>query len=162
MRISLIAAMGKNRAIGMDGAMPWHLPADLKHFKALTMDKPVIMGRRTHEAIGRPLPGRLNIVITRDANYRAEGCYVAHSIDDALRAAAEYEEVMVIGGAELYAQLLPHADRLYLTEIGHDFDADTFFPAFDKSHWQEIASEDNEPDERNPYRYRFAVLERII
>lgn len=161
MIISLIAAIDRNRAIGKDGAMPWHLPADLKFFKRATMGKPVIMGRRTYDAIGRPLPGRLNIVVTRDPAWRADGVYVAHSLEDAMRAAAEYEEVMIIGGAGLYTQTLPEADRLYLTEIEGEFEADTYFPEFDRAEWREIASERREADDKNPYACRFVTLERV-
>lgn len=161
MLISLIAAMDRNHAIGRDGAMPWHLPADLQFFKRVTLGKPVIMGRKTYDAIGRPLPGRLNIVVTRDPLWRAEGVYVVHSLEDAFLAAAEYEEVMVIGGANLYAQVLPEADRLYLTKIEGEFEADTYFPDFDRAEWREIASERRTADEKNPYPCRFVTLERV-
>lgn len=160
MIISLVVAMSRNCAIGNAGGMPWHLPADLKHFKRITMDKPIIMGRKTYDSIGRALPGRLNIVITRDKNWQADEVYVAHSVDDALRAAAEYEEVMIIGGANLYEQLLPNADRLYITEIDAEFPADTYFPAIDTDDWQETARETREADEKNPYRCNFVTLER--
>lgn len=141
--------------------MPWHLPADLKFFKRITMDKPVIMGRKTFDAIGKPLPGRLNIVVTRDTSWQHDGVYVAHSMEDALRAAAEYEEVMIIGGANLYGQMLPDADRLYLTEIDAEFEADTFFPALDNAQWQEINREQHTADEKNAYPYSFVTLERL-
>ncbi len=161
MIISLIAAIDRNHAIGKDGVMPWHLPADLKFFKRITMDKPVIMGRKTFDAIGKPLPGRLNIVVTRDTSWQHDGVYVAHSMEDALRAAAEYEEVMIIGGANLYGQMLPNADRLYLTEIDAEFEADTFFPALDNAQWQEINREQHTADEKNAYPYSFVTLERL-
>lgn len=161
MIISLIAAIDRNHAIGKDGVMPWHLPADLKFFKRITMDKPVIMGRKTFDAIGKPLPGRLNIVVTRDTSWQHDGVYVAHSMEDALRAAAEYEEVMIIGGANLYGQMLPDADRLYLTEIDAEFEADTFFPALDNAQWQEINREQHTADEKNAYPYSFVTLERL-
>ena len=137
MRVSLIAAMDRNRVIGKDGGLPWHLPEDLKHFKAVTMGKPVIMGRKTHESIGRPLPGRLNIVLTGDAAYSAEGCSVAHSAGEALAAAGDVEEVMVIGGAAVYAEWLPRAARLYLTLIDAEAAGDAYFPAWDPAEWVE-------------------------
>lgn len=161
MIISLIAAVDRNRAIGKDGVMPWHLPADLKFFKRITMDKPIIMGRKTFDAIGKPLPGRLNIVVTRDTQWQHDGVYVTHNIEDALRATAEYEEVMIIGGANLYAQMLPDADRLYLTEIDAAFEADTFFPAVDTAQWREAGRERHAADEKNPWPYSFVTLERI-
>lgn len=160
MIISFVVAMDKNRAIGNAGGMPWHLPADLKHFKQVTMDKPIIMGRKTFDSIGRALPGRLNIVITRDKNWEAESVYIAHSVDDALKAAAEYEEVMIIGGANLYEQLLPHADRLYITQIDAEITADTWFPEIEADKWQETARETREADEKNPYCCDFVTLER--
>jgi len=162
MRISLVVAMADNRVIGRDNTLPWHLPADLQHFKRITMGKPILMGRRTWESIGRPLPGRTSIVITRDAAYAAPGCIVAHSVEAALQAAADCaDEAMVIGGAEFYGQLLPRADTLYLTRIQADFEGDTFFPELDESEWREVERSDCEPDDRNPYRYSFIRLDRI-
>lgn len=162
MIISLIAAMGRNRVIGKDNDQPWDLPADWAYFKRKTLGKPCIMGRKTHEAIGKPLPERTNIIITRDRNYKAEGCVVVHSIDEALRAVRDAKEIMVIGGAEIYSQFLIHADRLYLTFIDADFEGDAFFPWFNETEWAEVSSEDHEPDENNPYRYRFVVMERKL
>lgn len=160
MKLSLIAAMDRNRLIGKDNALPWRLPADLQHFKRVTMGKPVLMGRKTYESIGRALPGRENIVITRNRDFTAEGCTVLHSIDEALQHAAQHDEVMVIGGANFYEQLLPRADRLYLTLIDGAFEGDAWFPQWNEGEWQEVASEAYEPDENNPYGYRFVTLER--
>ena len=128
MKISIIVAMADKRVIGHDNRLPWHLPADLKHFKATTMGKPIIMGRKTWESIGRPLPGRTNIVVTRDPRYTADGCVVVHSIDAALQACSGNEEVMVIGGAEFYRQVLPEASTLYLTLVHDEFEGDALFP----------------------------------
>jgi dihydrofolate reductase len=162
MRISLVVAMAANGVIGRDNGLPWHLPADLQHFKRITMGKPILMGRKTWESIGRPLPGRTSIVITRDTGYVAPGCIVVHSIDAALQAAADHaDEAMVIGGAEFYRQVLPRADTLYLTRVHADFEGDTFFPEPDASEWREVERRDCEPDEKNPYRYSFIRLDRI-
>jgi dihydrofolate reductase len=140
--ISLIAALAKNRVIGAGNALPWHLPEDLKHFKALTMGHPVIMGRRTFDSIGKPLAGRRNIVVTRSRSFRAEGCEIVDSPESALQAVAGGgEEAFVIGGAELYGAFLDHADRLYLTEIARDIEGDVRFPDFDRDQWQEISRE---------------------
>jgi dihydrofolate reductase len=165
MMISLIAAMAENRVIGKDNQLPWHLPADLKHFKRLTMGKPIVMGRRTFESIGRPLPGRTNIIVTADTGFREQpGCIVAHSIEEAFEAAAEEagssDELMVIGGASLYEQTLPLADRIYLTLIHHGFEGQALFPHYDAREWQEIERSDHEPDERNPFAYSFTVMQR--
>lgn len=161
MEIALIAALDKNRLIGADGEIPWHLPADLKYFKTTTMGKPVLMGRKTYESIGKPLPGRHNIVLTHQANYRAPACTVVNSIPDALAAAAPAPEVMVIGGATLYEALLPHADRLYLTCIDAAFNGNVYFPALDEEAWQVVLEEAHPADERTPYPFRFVVLERV-
>ena len=160
MLISLIAAMDRNRLIGAENRLPWHLPADLQHFKALTMGKPIIMGRRTFESLGRPLPGRHNIVVTRDATYSAEGCTVVYSVDQALAAASRHPEAMVIGGAALYGQLMAHAQRIYLTLVDGEFEGDVFFPAVAQDEWREVEREDRKADERNPHPYSFVVLER--
>ena len=159
MRIALIAAMGSNRAIGLDNRMPWHLSADLKRFRALTLGKPILMGRKTHASIGRPLPGRVNLVLTSDPGYAAPGCIVVHSPEQALQV-AQGEELMVIGGAALYRDFLPRAERLYLTRIHREFDGDTFFPEFDAADWRETAREDIEADADSGLSYSFITLER--
>ena len=154
--ITLVAAMGRNRGIGLDGKMPWHLPAELQHFKATTLGKPVIMGRKTWESIGRPLPGRQNIVVTRNPAYAAPGCDVAGSLDAAL-ALAEVPEVMVIGGGELYALALPRAQRMVLTLVDLEPEADTFFPEWREDDWRETGRQRREADERNALG--FTVIE---
>lgn len=160
MTISIIAALGRNRVIGKRGALPWYLPADLKHFKALTMGHPILMGRKTFESIGRALPGRTNIILTRDDGYKAQDCLIAHSIEEALQLARDGDEVFVIGGAELYREILPRADRFYLTLIDADFEGDVFFPEFDKNYWIEMSRENHVADNKNPYDYSFVVLQK--
>lgn len=161
MLISLIVAMAEDRAIGIENRLPWHLPADLRHFRDTTMGSPLIMGRLTHESIGRPLPGRRNIIVSRDPDYRAEGCEVVGSVEAALAAAAGAGEVFVMGGASLYAQLMPRCDRLYLTLVEGRFTADAYFPGIEPGEWREIAREDHAPDADNPHPYSFRVLERV-
>ncbi|MFP5344679.1 MAG: type 3 dihydrofolate reductase [Gammaproteobacteria bacterium] len=160
MRISLIAAMDENRVIGRNNALPWRLPADMRHFREVTMGKPLLMGRKTFESIGKPLPGRRNIILTRDTDYHAPGCEVAHTIEAALAAAADSEELMVLGGADLFAQLLPRAARLYLTEIHACFSGDAWFPAFDTGEWVETDRSNHAADEKNPYAYSFVTWDR--
>lgn len=159
-RIALIAAMGNDRVIGVDNRLPWHLPADLKHFKGLTLGKPVLMGRRTFESIGRPLPERRNIVVTRDADFRPEGVIVASSIDEALARAAPASEIMVIGGASFYAQMLPRAQRLYLTLVHGNFEGDAYFPAWDARQWEQVERQDFPCDETGNPSYSFVTLDR--
>lgn len=160
--ISLIAALNDERVIGINNALPWHLPADLRHFKQITLGKPVLMGRKTFESIGKPLPGRVNIVVTSDRNFAAAGCTIAHSIDEALRLARDHAEVMIIGGATFYAQMLPQAQRMYLTFVhANDIAGDAFFPAWPAGQWQEIAREDHLADANNRYPYSFVTLERV-
>ena len=159
--LSVIAAMARNRVIGRDNQLPWHLPADLQHFKATTLGKPMIMGRNTWESLPGLLPGRPHIVVSRDPGYRAEGARVAHSLEQAIELAAELgDEVMLIGGAKLYAQALPLADRLYLTEVDAEVDGDAWFPAFDPADWTLLSREDHPADERNSYPYRFFSYQR--
>ena len=160
MIISLIAAMGKDRVIGIDNRLPWRLPADMKHFRALTLGKPVLMGRKTFDSIGKPLPGRTNIVVSQDPDSQPEGVTVARSIAEALAAGREADEIMVIGGASFYAQLLPRAQRLYLTEIHQEFAGDAFFPAWDPREWREIERNDHAADGDNIYPYSFITLAR--
>jgi dihydrofolate reductase len=161
MRISLIVAMGENRVIGVDNRMPWHLSSDLQRFRRITLGKPILMGRRTHQSIGRPLPGRQNIVLTSDADFAAAGCDVVHSVADALTAAGDAPELMVIGGAVLYREFLPRADRLYLTLIHRSFAGETFFPEIDWAEWREIKRQDVNDDARSGLRYSFIDYERI-
>lgn len=161
MKLSLIFAMDRNRLIGRGNQLPWHLPADLKHFKAVTMGKPIIMGRLTYESIGKPLPGRRNIVVSRDAGYSAPGCEVVTSPEAALQAVAHVDEAMVIGGANLYRQMLPHADRLYITFIDAEFEGDAWFPEWNADEWREVRRDAHRPDERNTVPYAFVVLERV-
>lgn len=160
MRISLIVAMASNRVIGRDQQLPWRLPADLAHFKATTMGKPILMGRKTWESIGKALPGRLNLVLTRDPGYHADGATVVTSIDAAIEACVGASELMIIGGAGVYREFLLSADRIYLTEVHADVDGDTFFPGVDTGVWREISRERHDADERNAYDYSFCVLER--
>ncbi|MBK1700739.1 dihydrofolate reductase [Thiococcus pfennigii] len=160
-RVSLIAAMAHNRVIGRDNALPWHLPADLAHFKRLTLDKPIVMGRRTWESLPGLLARRRHIVVTRDPGYRAPGCLVVGSPEEALAAAAGAAELMVIGGAALYRAMLPLAQRLYLTEIAADIAGDTVFPAWDPACWRENRREVRARDARNPYDLAFVELVRI-
>ncbi len=161
MKLSIIVAMAANGVIGRNNELPWHLPADLQHFKQTTMGKPILMGRKTFESIGRPLPGRTNIVITRDDSYTAQGCVVVTSIEDALKAAAGHDEVMVIGGAELYRQVLPEAKTIYLTRIHESFEGDTRFPEIRNTEWHQVERVDHEADEKNPYDYSFIRLDRV-
>lgn len=159
MKISMVAAMAKSRIIGKDNAMPWHLPADFAWFKKVTMGKPVVMGRKTFESIGRPLPGRHNIVISRNAGYQAEGITVVSDIEAAKHAAGNVEELMVIGGGSIYAACLEEADRLYLTFIDLDVEGDTQFPDWGNG-WQEVHSESYAADEKNAHDMRFVIFER--
>ena len=161
MIISIIVAMDKKGVIGLEGDLPWHLSADLKHFKAITMGKPLIMGRKTHESIGRPLPGRRNIVVTHSQDFKAEGCVVVNSLDDAFQAAGDVDEVMIMGGSGIYDQSLARADQLYLTEVHADVEGDVYFHEFDKDEWKELEREEHTTDENNEFDYSFVVLERI-
>jgi dihydrofolate reductase len=155
--LSLIAAMARNRVIGRDGDLPWRLPEDLRHFRALTLGKPVIMGRKTCESLGRALPQRRNLVITRQEAYQApEGFTTCSSLEEALSLCADAPEIMVIGGAEVYAQALERADRIYLTVIDHDFDGDAKFPVLGDE-WHEVERSERQDAE---WPYRFTVLER--
>lgn len=158
--ISIIVAMDKNRAIGVNNTLPWHLPADLKRFKALTMGHHMIMGRKTYESIGKPLPGRTTVIVTRQKDYKADGCKVVHSLNAALEAAREDAEIFVIGGAELFTQALARADRLYVTFIDTEVKGDTFFPQIDPQQWITLEEQAFEPDEKNCYHYRYVTFER--
>lgn len=160
-QLSVVVAMARNRVIGRDGTLPWHLPADLRRFRAITMGKPIVMGRRTHESIGRALPGRRNVVLSRDPAYRAPGCEVCADLDAALALLAEAPEVMIVGGAALYAEALSRADRLYLTTVEAAPAGDVLFPAFDAAEWREVTREDHPADAEHAHPYAFRVLERV-
>ncbi|BAU47868.1 dihydrofolate reductase [Sulfurifustis variabilis] len=160
-RISIIVALAENGVIGRDNRLPWHLPDDLKHFRRLTVGHPVIMGRRNYESLGRPLPDRLNIVVTRQAGYAAaSGCRVVHSLEQAFAQADGAEEIFVIGGGDLYAQTLERADRLYLTRVHAGVDGDTRFPEFDVAAWHEIERVHHEADAHHAYAFSFVTLDR--
>ena len=158
--LSMVVATANNRVIGKDNDMPWHLPADLAYFKKTTLGKPVIMGRKTYESIGRPLPGRQNIVISRDINYKAEGVETVTSVDAALALVSEIEEVMVIGGGAIYQHCLPAADRLYITHIEAEIEGDTQFPFYDTNIWKKVSSSIRLADEKNAYNLDFCVYEK--
>ena len=158
--ISLIWAMAENRVIGRDNRLPWHLSADLKHFKELTLGKPILMGRKTWESLPGLLPNRAHFVLTRDKSYQAAGCSVVHSIDDLLAAVNDSHEVMVMGGALLYQQMLPLAGRLYITLVHAKVDGDAYFPDFDSSLWLLMEREDHPADEKNDHAYSFLTLHR--
>ncbi len=158
--ISMIWAMGKDNALGCKNRMPWYLPADFAYFKKVTMGKPVIMGRKTFESIGKPLPGRVNVVITRSPDFKPEGCITVDTIEKA-KAYAEDKEAFIIGGAEIYKAFLPIADKLYITEINHTFEADTFFPEIDYSRWKLVSREQGPRDVKNSFDYEFLVYERL-
>jgi len=159
--ITLIAAMGKNREIGFKGKLPWNLPAELNHFREATRGCPVIMGRRTHEAIGRVLPGRKNIIITRDPSYSAEGCTVVHTIEGAIAVAhGDDKEIFVIGGTEIFKLALPYAQKMILTFVDASLEADTYFPEFDENEWRETKSEPHQKDSENPYDFIIKTYER--
>lgn len=155
--ISLIVAHDENRVIGYENKMPWHLPGELKYFKEQTMGKPVIMGRKTFESIGKPLPGRRNIVISRNAAYQYDGIEVVTSIEEALSLVSDVPEVMIIGGEQIFRMALPIADRLYITKIEHSFEGDTYFPTYDE--WQQVV--EREPIQTdNGYTYQYLIFER--
>ncbi|WP_078432872.1 dihydrofolate reductase [Metabacillus halosaccharovorans] len=160
--ISLIVAMDKHRLIGRDNQLPWHLPQDLAYFKKVTMNHKIIMGRKTFESIGRPLPGRENIIVTRDSTYSQEGCTILHSIDEILELSSRSdEELFVIGGAEIFKEILPVSDRLYITEIDDVFEGDTYFPDRKETEWKKISVEKGTRDKKNPYDFEFVVYEKI-
>ena len=158
-RISVIAALAKNRVIGIENRLPWRLPEDLAHFKSLTLGHPILMGRKTFESLGRPLPGRTNIVITRNPDYRPEGCLVADSIPGALALCTD-DEVFFIGGAELYAQAIPLADRLYLTEVDIEAEGDAWFPGYDRSVFREVSRDSRRGERGDAIGFDFVVYER--
>ena len=160
MKISIIAAMDKNRLIGNNNQLPWHLPADLKHFKQLTINKPVIMGRKTFDSIGKPLVDRLNIIITRDNKWSHDHCFMAHSLPHAIELAGEAPEIMIIGGKTIYEQALPIATHLYLTQINGCFEGNVYFPKWNNSEWTIIDQSTHLPDEKNTHEYLFVTYSR--
>lgn len=157
--ISVIVAMSKNRVIGKDNKMPWHLPADLAYFKKTTMGHTILMGRKTFESMGRPLPGRHNVILTRQADYKPEGCTVFHSMEEALEA-LRGKDLYVIGGAEIIKEFLPIVDKLYLTLIDEEFEGDTFLPEFHPEDWVEVSRTPGVIDEKNRYPHDFIVYEK--
>ena len=161
MIISMIAAMAKNNVIGIKNGLPWDLPADMKHFRETTSGKTVIMGARTFESIGKALPKRRNIVITLDKNQIAEGAEIVFSLDEAIESCKNEGEVMIIGGASIYRQFLPKAQRVYLTVIDGKFEGDAFFPEMDMNEWKIVNEEKHEADEKNSHPYTFKVFERV-
>ena len=162
MTISLIVAAARNNVIGSDSGLPWHLPDDLRNFKRLTTGKPIIMGRKTHESIGRPLPDRRNIVLTRDPTFEAPGCEVVASVAEALERAADADEVMIIGGGEIYAAFLPMADRIYLTRVSAEVEGDTLFMPPDESDWQQVGSESHPADADHEFAFDSLSFERKV
>jgi dihydrofolate reductase len=160
LKISIVVAASSNNVIGVDGQLPWRLSEDLKHFKAITMGKPMIMGRATYESIGKALPGRRTIVLTRQADFSADGCDVAPTIEAAIEAAGDAEEVMIVGGGEIYRQFLPMADRIYLTRVQAEVEGDTTFPELDMSQWEVVAVEEYPAYGDREFRFEIETLER--
>lgn len=158
--ISFVVAMTPDRVIGRDNRLPWHVPADLAHFKRMTIGRPVVMGRRTHDSIGRPLPQRHNIIVTRDRGYRAEGCTVVHSVEDALLAAGDVPEIAVIGGEEIFRLLLPRVDILHITWVHAGIEGDTFFPELDPADWREESREERPAGPGNDLPLSFVTCRR--
>lgn len=159
-RLSIIVAMAQNRTIGVNNTLPWRCPEDLKRFKALTMGHHMIMGRKTFDSIGKPLPGRTTVVVTRNASLKIEGCVMARSLEEAIAACAGDSEIFIVGGADIYAQSLGLADTLYITEIQQDIEGDAHFPAFDATAWQEIARERRNQTEPQALAYHFVTYRR--
>jgi dihydrofolate reductase len=163
MKISLIVAMASNRVIGINNQLPWHLSADLKRFRQITMGSPIVMGRKTYESIGRPLPGRTNVIISRDPAYKQEGCLVFNDIETAIESCGQkFQEIFVIGGSELYKAMLSRADALYVTLINKEFSGDAFFPEIDTRNWTEVSREDIDNDPDAGFSYSFIKYEKSI
>lgn len=160
-KISILVAMAKNRVIGINNTLPWRCPEDLKHFKALTMGHHILMGRKTYESIGKPLPGRTTVIITRKAHLKAEGCLVAHSLEEAISLCDNDHEIFIVGGTDIYTQALPLADKLYLTEIQKDVTGDAEFPDFNLSEWQEISREIRHQETPEPLEFHFIEYQRF-
>ena len=161
MILSIIVAVANNNVIGKDNKLIWHLPADLKYFKALTMGAPIIMGRKTYESIGKPLPGRTSIIITQNRDFKADGCIVVHSLESALAEAKGSAEAFIIGGEQIYRQAMAFADKIYVTRVHETFEGDSFFPETDPLTWQLIDRKDNIPDEKNMFHYSFLTFKRM-
>lgn len=153
--------MDNNRVIGIDNKLPWRLPADLKNVKRITMGHPIIMGRKNYESIGKPLPGRRNIILTRDKDYSAAGCEIVHSVSEIYKVCGGEEEIFIFGGEQIYKLFLPFTQKIYLTRIHSQFEGDTFFPEVDFNDWEEIIFEKGITDEHNPYSYSFHVYKKI-
>jgi len=160
MIVSIIAAMDRNRLIGNNNQLPWHLPVDFAHFKSVTMGKPIVMGRKTFESIGKPLPGRQNIVLSRDSNWQTDGVVVAGNLDDTFALAGAADEIMVIGGSTVYQLAMPRVQRMYLTHVEAEFEGDAWFPEIAQDEWDISATQTSEIDERNRYRCRFVTYEK--
>ncbi len=161
--VAIVVAVADNNVIGKDNQLIWHLPADLKHFKNLTMGHPMIMGRKTFDSIGKPLPGRTSIIITRQQDFKAEGCIVVNSVQEAIARACELDDtVCIIGGAEIYKQAMPLVDTIFLTRVHHTFEGDTFFPQIQPEDWETVSEAQYEPDEKNKYKYSFLELKRKL
>lgn len=158
--VSMIVAMAQNGVIGRDNSLPWRLPEDLRRFKAITMGKPILMGRKTFESIGKPLPGRLNFVLTRNRDWHAEGVVVVNSVEEALRNVRGTDELIAIGGAEIYRLFMPFARRIYLTQVHAEVEGDTVFPDFDPTQWMDVEYSEHPADEKNNYDVTFVTLER--
>ncbi|MBS4209436.1 dihydrofolate reductase [Bacillus sp. FJAT-50079] len=160
MNISLIAAMDINRVIGQNNDLPWRLPRDWQHLKKITMGHPIILGRKNFESIGRPLPGRRNIILTRNSRCTYDGCEIAHTIEDVFELCKGEEEIFIFGGEQIYQMFLPYVERMYITKIHHSFEGDTYFPDFDHEEWKEVSVEKGITDEKNPFVYYFHLYER--
>jgi dihydrofolate reductase len=161
MPLSIIVAVSENNAMGINNKLPWYLPADLKRLKQITMGHYLVMGRKTFESLGKPLPGRTTVIITRNKGYKAEGCIVVSSLKEGIEASKTDVEPFIFGGGEVFREALPLVNKIYLTVIHETFDADTFFPELNVNEWKESAREDFQPDEKNKYSYSFITLERV-
>lgn len=159
-RISLIAAVARNGVIGRDNDLPWRLSTDLQYFKKITSGHAIILGRKNYESIGRPLPNRTNIIITRDKDYTEQGCLVAHSLEQAIALAGNDNEIFIIGGAQIYALAMDSISRMYITEVKVDVEGDVIFPDYDNSQWREISRESHHADEKNEYDFDFVIYEK--
>ena len=159
-RLSIIVAMAKNRTIGVNNTLPWHIPQDLKHFKALTMGHHMIMGRKTFESIGKPLPGRTTVVVTRNRELKIDGCIMSRSLQEAITACENDEEIFIVGGAEIFEQALPLTDTMYVTEIQQEVEGDVHFPVFDKKLWREVSREHHSQEIPQPLEYHFVTYQR--